>query len=418
MNTSSRFSRLSLFALLLILFFGLFINVGAEPFEVAGLNNLFLPVINHRQGPENWRLLDGLDSPSSLRFAPDGRLFISERITGKLLIAHKNASTGDWVLQAQPFYTFDTPKDNGVPAPYASGGLRDIVFDPNFTSNGYIYAYYMKDSTRHNRVVRIQASANKNLAIPTSETLLFELPFNDSVSSGSHNGGALQFGPDGKLYFTTGDGFSTGDPVQSLTTYTGKLYRINANGSIPTDNPFYNQTTGNYRAIYALGLRNPFSMSVHPQTNQMYINDVTSSNNKAVVYLVQEGTNYRHRGSNDSNVLDTGSQTSAWARPGNAGGEVLTGGDWVLPSGPFSDDYPGAYFTALWGSNNDLNGQFNYITSDSDNTAVSLLENIGFQDSNGLAIKPTHLRRGPDGYFYYLLSTYQTSEGELWMLRP
>ncbi len=415
MNKFFSVIRIPLFLLLLLSVFSLlFVNVGASTSQGGPYFN-YLPNVIQRPELDTFVVLKDLDSPSSMRFAPDGRLFVSERITGKLRVARK--INGAWVLQGTPFYTFNTPRDgNGVPTPQASGGLRDIAFDPNFASNGYIYAYYMSDTDLQNRVVRIRA--NGNVAQAGSETLIMHLPFNNSTATGSHNGGALQFGPDGKLYITTGDGLSGADPVQSINSFTGKLLRINSNGSIPTDNPFYNQTSGNYRAIYALGLRNPFSMSVHPVTKEMYINDVNSGNGKARVYLVEAGANYRHAGPSDSGVANIGTEKSAWARPSNAGGEVLTGGAWIPQTSAFYTNYPGAYFTALWGSNNDINGQINYITSNTDNTAVSAVEEIGVMDGNNLALKPTHMRLGPDGNLYYLLSTYQTAEGQVWILIP
>lgn len=419
MNKFLSKKRALLFVFSIALIFSLvFVNAGASPASSGGSFFSYLPTIFQRGEFVTFPLLSGIDSPSSLRFSPDGRLFISERITGKLLVAHKNGS--QWTLQATPFYTFNTPRDgSGTPTPQASGGLRDIAFDPNFSSNGYIYAFYMSDNDLQNRVVRIQVSnSNANLANPSSETLIMHLPFNDNEATGSHNGGALQFGPDGKLYIATGDALSGADPVQSLESFTGKILRINSNGSIPTDNPFYNQASGNFRAIYALGLRNPFSMSLHPTTNEIYVNDVTSGNGKARVYLLEAGANYRHRGPDDPAVADIGTETSFWARPSNAGGEVITGGEWIPASSPFNSKYPGAYFTALWGSNNDINGQINYIVSNSDNTAILAVDEIGVMDGNSLALKPTHLRLGPDGYLYYLLSTYQTEEGQVWILQP
>jgi len=235
---------------------------------------LWVSRVNAFTLPENFTdepVLTNLQDTDGFAFSPDGRMFISERITGKLRIAKYNSVNDTWSLNATPFYTFDIPKNNsGQPEARRSGGLRDIAFDPNFSSNGYVYAFYMTDDSLHNRVVRIQASAGNADVADASETLLIDLPFNNSASSGSHNGGALEFGGDGKLYITTGDGWEgefAGDAVQSLTTFTGKVLRINADGSIPTDNPFYLETTGSYRAIYALGLRNPYSMSKHPDTD-------------------------------------------------------------------------------------------------------------------------------------------------------
>lgn len=152
-----------------------------------------------------------------------------------------------------------------------------MAIDPDFSTNGLVYAFYMKNNPRHNRVVRIQASvSDPDVADPASEILLLDLPFNTTGSPGSHNGGALEFGADGMLYIAAGDGWSGGDPVQTLTTFTGKLLRIAGDGSIPTDNPFFSQTSGDLRAIYGLGLRNPFSMSFDDVSANLFINDAVA----------------------------------------------------------------------------------------------------------------------------------------------
>ncbi|MBC8009854.1 MAG: PQQ-dependent sugar dehydrogenase, partial [Burkholderiales bacterium] len=103
-----------------------------------------------------------------------------------------------------------------------------------------------------------------------SEVQLLNLP---NLVAWNHNGGALHFGPDGKLYIAVGE---NGVPsyAQSLTTPLGKILRINSNGTIPTDNPFYGQTTGINRAIWAMGLRNPFNFAFDRTDGTMFINDV------------------------------------------------------------------------------------------------------------------------------------------------
>ena len=130
-----------------------------------------------------------------------------------------------------------------------------MTFDPNFAQNGYVYIYYTASSPVVNRVSRFTASsANPDVAEPGSEVFTFD---NIPSKTGWHNGGAIHFGGDGRLYVAVGEGHS-GTNAQLLDTVSGKLLRINADGSIPTDNPFYTQTTGNNRAIWALGLRNPY----------------------------------------------------------------------------------------------------------------------------------------------------------------
>jgi glucose/arabinose dehydrogenase len=102
------------------------------------------------------------------------------------------------------------------------------------------------------------------------EKSIFELP---PLSATNHNGGAIHFGRDGKLYVAVGENAVPGN-AQSLNTVLGKMLRIHKDGSIPEDNPFYTQTTDNNRAIWAFGLRNPYSFDVQPGTGRIFINDV------------------------------------------------------------------------------------------------------------------------------------------------
>jgi glucose/arabinose dehydrogenase len=160
-------------------------------------------------------------------------------------------------------------------------GLLALTFDPGFSTNGYVYLHYTKKATSstppHNRIVRVTASGNK--AVAGSEKLIFRLG-NQSAANQfpQFMGGALDFGENGKLYVATGDN-DTPDKAQQLTDLFGKMLRINKSGTIPTDNPFYTKASGNKRAIWALGLRNPFKFAIQPTTDTtttdtIFINDV------------------------------------------------------------------------------------------------------------------------------------------------
>ncbi|HEV7299457.1 MAG TPA: PQQ-dependent sugar dehydrogenase [Tepidisphaeraceae bacterium] len=198
----------------------------------------------------------GLEKPTAMQFAPDGRLFVAEQ-GGALKVI-----TAGGALLSTPFVTVPT-------VAYSERGLLGVAFDPDFESNQHVYVYYTASTPNtHNRLSRF--TANGNVAVPGSETILLEL---DPLSAGNHNGGAINFGADGKLYVAVGE---NNRPIeaQSLSNLHGKMLRLNRDGTIPTDNPFYNQTTGNNRAIWALGLRNPFSFGVQPGTGKMFINDV------------------------------------------------------------------------------------------------------------------------------------------------
>jgi glucose/arabinose dehydrogenase len=197
----------------------------------------------------------GLTDPTAMALAPDGRIFVCEQ-RGTLRVI-KNG-----VLLPTPFLTVTVDSAG-------ERGLLGIAFDPNFVSNQLVYVYYTTPTPAHNRVSRFIASGD--VAIAGSETILMEMP-NLSTAT-NHNAGAIHFGPDGNLYVALGDN-ANGNNAQSLSTRLGKLLRITSTGAIPTDNPFFNQTTGDNRSIWALGLRNPFTFAFQPGTGRMFINDV------------------------------------------------------------------------------------------------------------------------------------------------
>jgi glucose/arabinose dehydrogenase len=208
-----------------------------------------------RSGFTEIQVASGLASPTAMAFAPDGRLFVCQQ-GGQLRVIENGA------LLPTPFVSV-------VVNSSGERGLLGVAFDPNFTSNRFVYVYYTATTpTIHNRVSRF--TANGNVAVAGSELVLMDLP---TLSATNHNGGAMHFGLDGKLYVAVGEN-AVGQNSQVLTNPLGKMLRINNDGSIPSDNPFYAQTTGNSRAIWALGLRNPFTFSFQPTSGRMFINDV------------------------------------------------------------------------------------------------------------------------------------------------
>src|SRR5262245_23187545 len=167
------------------------------------------------------RVATGLSSPTAMSFAPDGRLFICEQ-GGRLRVIKNGA------LLSQSFLTLSVNSSG-------ERGLLGVAFDPNFASNGFVYVYYTTSSSPiHNRVSRFTASAsNPDVAAAGSEVQLLNLPTLSSATN--HNGGAIHFGTDGKLYISVGDNAASSNS-QSLGTTLGKFLRINADGSIPSDN--------------------------------------------------------------------------------------------------------------------------------------------------------------------------------------
>ncbi|HMF56218.1 MAG TPA: PQQ-dependent sugar dehydrogenase [Pyrinomonadaceae bacterium] len=207
----------------------------------------------------------GLSNPTAMAFAPDGRIFVCQQ-TGQLRVI-KN---GQLLATSFLIVTVDSSGERG---------LLGIAFDPNFTSNQFIYIYYTVPAptggSAHNRVSRFTAStANPDVVTAGSEVPLLDL--NNLSSATNHNGGALHFGPDGKLYIAVGENANSANS-QTLSNLLGKILRINSDGTIPTDNPFFNTATGNNRAIWAMGLRNPFTFGFQPGTGRLFINDVGQS---------------------------------------------------------------------------------------------------------------------------------------------
>ena len=214
----------------------------------------------------------GLANPTTMAIAPDGRIFIC--LQGGQIRVVKNGA-----LLGTPFLTLSVSSSG-------ERGVLGIAFDPNFATNRYVYVYYTATSPAiHNRVSRF--TANGDVAVAGSEVQLMNFP---NLSATNHNGGALHFGPDGKLYIAIGDN-AVGSNSQSMGTVFGKVLRINSDGTIPTDNPFYGSTSGNNRAIWAMGLRNPFNFAFDPTNSTMFINDV-GQNTWEEVNRGARGANY------------------------------------------------------------------------------------------------------------------------------
>ena len=173
----------------------------------------------------------------------------------------------------------------------AERGLMGMVLDPAFASNRYIYLFANFGACDTNNIARVVRYTVENdwAFDPNSRvTIVDKIP-----SPGIyHSGGHLEFGKDGKLYISTGDGFTGGDPAQDKSGLSGKILRVNPDGTPPTDNPFYNEAgsqrcgdsngdagAGTCQEIYAYGLRNPFGFAMDPNAagTRFFINDVGQS---------------------------------------------------------------------------------------------------------------------------------------------
>ncbi len=239
-------------------------------------------------------VVTSLSGPSVLAFAPDGRLFIGEKASGRIRV-YKNGA-----LLAQPFLDLDDFAPAGTYFDtFNERGLLGITFDPTFASNGFVYVYYSLCKTpanppqpgtntcqlAKNRVARFVA--NGDVVNPASHVVLLDDIDSDA---GNHNSGWLGFGPlDAKLYVAAGDGGSTSAKAQNLASLNGKILRLNANGSVPSDNPFVG-TSGARGEVWALGLRNPFRCRF-ASDGRLFCGDV-GANGHEEIDVITRGANY------------------------------------------------------------------------------------------------------------------------------
>lgn len=165
---------------------------------------------------------------------------------------------------------------------FGERGLHGILLHPDFDLNGYIYLFYSVKGENMNRLSRFTMIGNTIL--PATEVELFKI---EGLVSKTHNGGTMKIGSDGKLYLSIGDNLKNSQ--QSINTLFGKIIRLNLDGSIPEDNPYYNQTTGLNRAIYAYGFRNPFSIDIHPVNGKIFVNDVGGDKFEEINELIPGG---------------------------------------------------------------------------------------------------------------------------------
>ncbi|MCB9135323.1 MAG: PQQ-dependent sugar dehydrogenase, partial [Anaerolineales bacterium] len=229
----------------------------------------------------------GLSEPVSLANAGDSRLFVVEQ-EGIIRIVGP-----DGTVVGTPFLDITDRVEYGVGS---EQGLLGLAFDPNFASNGYFYVNYTyctisdcpdygAETNLYTRISRFSVSADPNLANPASELVLISI----QQPYGEHNGGDINFGPDGYLYIGMGDGGNADDPenhAQYGGDLLGKMLRIDVDGgglppdceptgnyTVPANNPFVGMAD-TCNEIWQMGTRNPWRFSFDQLTGDLYIADV------------------------------------------------------------------------------------------------------------------------------------------------
>ena len=255
----------------------------------------------------------GLIVPWEVAVAPDGRMFVTER-PGTLSVFESTAPMARRVASAQVA---------GVRA-MGEAGLLGLALDPDFPGNQLLYvcASRLDQGEWRNEVLRYRASAN---ALAVDTTILRA----GIVASGLHDGCRMRFGPDGKLWIATGDG---GVPAraQDAGSLNGKVLRINADGSVPTDNPTLKGQPAP-SAVFALGLRNPGGIAFDPRTGTCFVIDA-GDQMQDEIDQVSAGANFGWPAALGPNGASRGYVDPIWSSDtsalGVASAAFLSGPDW------------------------------------------------------------------------------------------
>jgi aldose sugar dehydrogenase len=214
------------------------LNIVTRPVEPNSVDKQNLPQFKVEV------IAEGLAVPWSVVFTKPDRILVTER-AGSIRVVEQGK------LRPDPLITFSDVDSTG------EEGLMGLVPDPNYSQNNYLYACmaYPKNGDLVNRVVRL---IDHQDSISNDTTVIDDIP-----SARFHAGCELAFGPDGKLYITTGDATDK-NIAQDRSSLGGKILRLNADGTIPADNPFPNS------AVWSYGHRNPQGISWHPETKELF----------------------------------------------------------------------------------------------------------------------------------------------------
>ena len=351
----------------------------------------------------------GISQPMGLRFLPDGRVLVLRK-TGEVMIGDPGA--------ALPMKT-ETYMQLGNIDSQVERGLFDIELDPDFEANHQFYLLYTTADPQQTRVSKFTHLENSGGTASrgelASEQMLWE--GTDGFPQCCHYGGSLGFGPDGKLYITIGDKFDE-DSSQDLTKPSGSVLRINADGSIPSDNPFVDGDGPQVDAIWAYGLRNPFRAKWDLQSNRLFVSEVGGNDLKKSyedLHVVRSGkdgagVNFGwpycegpppHTGT----CANTAHDDPIYSYPHAGTNAAIIAGP-VYRGTQFPKDFQGRYFFGDFSRET-----IRYLEFDEDGKVVG---DGDFEQQAGPVVA---LEEGPDGMLYYVTISggagYKAAEGDL-----
>lgn len=304
-----------------------------------------------------------LNGPVDFRFLPDGRMILAEKF-GAIRVVD------DGVL-GEPLIML--PTLTGI-----EKGVNGIEVDPDFANNGYLYVAY---TTLDNRDRLSRFTLANGAVDPGSELLLVE---GDQPAGPSHHGGAIAFAPDGTIFYALGDNTNP-ENSQDLSTLHGKILRINADGTVPGDNPFVG-VAGALPQIYAYGFRNPYRTTVTPD-GQLLVADVGEITWEEV-NLVTAGGNYGWW-PGEGPCDDCGYINPIYAYQRDALGAALTS-VLVYTGSTFDPSFQGKVFIADW-----ARGWIKVLTCAEDYSSCGNVTT--FDEDAGSSV---NLIQGPDGNIY------------------
>ena len=311
---------------------------------------VFLATTLYSQNITLQSFASGFSFPVDIKNAGDDRLFVVEQ-GGRIKILNADGSTN-----GTPFLNISSLVSGG-----SEQGLLGLTFHPDYTTNGYFYVNYT-DNSGDTQVSRFSVSGgDPDVADPGSEFPIID--YNQPFSN--HNGGSINFGPDGFLYISAGDGGSGGDPgnrAQNTELLLGKLLRIDVdnpgggnNYGIPVDNPFAGDPP-NAEEIWAYGLRNAWKFTFDTANGDVWIADVGQGAREEINKAggAEAGLNYGWRcyeGNlpfNTTGCPDPSELTFPIGEYPHPAGNSITGG--YVYRGSVYSDIAGYYFAADFGT--------------------------------------------------------------------
>ena len=229
---------------------------------------------------------ENLEVPWSIVFAPDGRIFFTER-PGRVRLIENGK------LRKKPMFVLSDVKLS------SETGLMGMVLHPNFEENHLLYFVYVYEKDG-DKFVRVSRYKEENATLINPLTIIENIP-----AAKFHAGTRLGFGPkDGKLYITTGDA-TRQKRAQKLSSINGKTLRLNDDGTIPNDNPFV-KMRGARPEIWSYGHRNAQGLSWHPETGLMFQTEHGPS-------LIDGVSLFKRRGGDEINIIERG-KNYGWAK--------------------------------------------------------------------------------------------------------